>query len=52
MSDSIREAVRIAMEKKRSEEDKNAAMSGGFDIMQQLFKKQHKKQKIRKKDEA
>ena len=24
-------------------------MSGGFDIMQKLFKKQHKKQKIRKK---
>jgi hypothetical protein len=28
---------------------KESAMSGGFDIMQKLYKKQHKKQKIRKK---
>jgi hypothetical protein len=38
--DSYRQAVRAA---------KESAMSGGFDIMQQLVKKQHKKQKIRKK---
>jgi hypothetical protein len=38
--DSYRTAVKAA---------KESAMSGGFDIMQKLFKKQHKKQKIRKK---
>lgn len=38
--DSYRTIVRAA---------KESAMSGGFDIMQKLFKKQHKKQKIRKK---
>ena len=43
-----REAVKAAMEKKHPE--KYAAMSGGFDIMQKLYKRQHKKQKIRKKD--